>query len=235
MTRKEERAAARRELETLAAGWKPPKPPRPAPDENAEREAFVDASLGVPQSLILALALLTFPGYVLGAIFLSAAIVGGVNGLTMLLVFALTLGGLFGQLALLAGPVTRLLARRQRRWLEELPLQFDRAVYLQALGTEHHFTAVATLIVEPAEELDEESRVLLAHAATRACRGNKAFWSEGRLQITSHELKTSRQGGRGAGTVYDNRAIHVWFRRAVRRFLLPSARAYRLERFTVRV
>jgi hypothetical protein len=234
VSRKGEREAARRELAALAAGWKDPAPPAPAPDENAPREALIHASLGVPLWLILTLALVTFPGYLVGAIFLSAAIVGSVNGLTVLLVFAAVGGAFFGQIALLTRPVSRLLARRQRRWLDALPLPFDRAVYLRVLGTEHLFTATVTLVVEPAEEIDDEARTLLAHAATRACRGNKAVWSKGGMQITSRELKTSQSGGRGAGTVYDNHAIHAWFRRAARRFLLPTARAYRLERLLVR-
>jgi len=225
-----ERAAARADLKKLARGWKPPKSKRPASDDD---EAAIDLALAMPGMVVSGVGIALCFASMIGTILVWIRIVDHFNVLTVLGMFAVAAAVAVGSIYVLLRLVPKLLAARQRRWLAALPFPFDRDAYLHELAADRQFTGQVRLIISPTHKLDDDDRALLAHAASRACRRTTAKWAGDELVVTSRELATSQSGGRGGGTMYNSHALHRWFRKAARRFLIPTAKAYDLSRVVV--
>ncbi len=227
-----ERAAARADLKKLARGWKPPKAKRRSSDSDDD-EAAIDLALTMPGMVVSVGGIALCFASMIGTILVWIRIVDTINVLTVLSMFATAGAVCVGSIYVLLRLLPKLLATRQRRWLAALPFPFDRDAYLHALAADRQFTGRVRLIISPAVELDDETRAMLAHAASRACRRTTAKWAGDDLIVTSRELATSQSGGRGPGTMYNSNALHRWFRKAARRFLVPTAKAYALRRVVI--
>jgi hypothetical protein len=121
-------------------------------------------------------------------------------------------------------------AVRERRRLERAAIPLDVDSYVAVLGGEYAQRALSIrfAFVEPPE--GDDRRAL--EAAARAMPGATTSWAGDELIVTSPMIGTWRRSRYSPGHC-DTTALHRWFRRALRRVVLPIAHVVPTTRISV--
>lgn len=227
--REEAATEARRELEELARR-KESAPRAPARSKREPRYPKTEADKRVDTALSHA----WWMGPVMVAPMLGTPVVLvallGTAGLPVWVVMGLFLGTGLSMVALLVGQ--RLLAAYERRRLAKLP--FELPDYLEYLGRIHAASTTMTVTVDVDAPPGDACKVI-ADAVVGAMRDASAAFDGDRLVIRSPSIYARFGRKRGSPrTTPQNHLLHAWFKKLVRRAIMPITRAYPVRSVTVR-
>jgi hypothetical protein len=225
-------ASRRAPVERLAARARPATPAEATRDPGRDAANRIEHALAGSSALG---ALLELVIVLLGLVAAALGVVTIVDGfLAELLVLPLIL-----LLVLVLGPVAarwgswrrRRAAARERRRLGALGFPLDVAGYLAYLA-EPEWRRVVRVRVAFVAPPGDQDRALIERAVRGGYGAAEPSWEGAILSIASPALHTGRFG-RSGGEIYDNTAVHRWFRRLTRRVLSPLTAAFPVARVTV--